>query len=55
MTAIDGWLDRFSELVKNDKELHDATVKLLLSCAENEMSKAERRRVLTKRHDTDTG
>ncbi len=50
MTAIDGWLDRFAELVKNDKELHDATVKLILSCADNELSKAERRRELTKRH-----
>ncbi len=50
MTAMDGWLERFADLVKNDKELHDATVKFMLSCADNELSKAERRRALTRRH-----
>ncbi len=49
MTNVDDWLDRFSELVKDDKELHDATVKLLLAAADNEMSKAEARRERTRR------
>ncbi len=49
MSAIDGWLDRFSELVKNDRELHDATVKLLLAAAENVMAKAEARRARIKK------
>ncbi len=44
MTRFDAWLDRFSELVKSDGELHDATVKLILAVAENEMSKSELRR-----------
>ncbi len=48
MTAIDSWLDRFAELVQNDRELHDATVKLVLAAAENEMSKAEARRARTR-------
>ncbi len=43
MTKVE-WLDRLAELVKEDKELHDATVKLLLAAAENEMSKSEARR-----------
>ncbi len=49
MTAADGWLERLAELVKSDKELHDATVKLLLAAAENEMSKSEARRTRMKK------
>ncbi len=44
MTAIDGWLEQFCRLVQNDPGLHDATIKLLLAAAENEMSKSEARR-----------
>ncbi len=44
MRVRDDWLERVAELVKDDKELHDATVKLLLAVAENEMAKAELRR-----------
>ncbi len=49
MTKIDDWLDVFAKLVKDDKELHDATVKLILSAADNEQSKAEARRERTRR------
>ncbi len=44
MTAQYDWIERLAELIKGDKELHDATVKLILAAAENEMSKAEARR-----------
>ncbi len=44
MTAQYDWIERLAELVKDDKALHDATVKLLLAAAENEMSKSEWRR-----------
>jgi len=38
------WLEILARLVSSDKALHDATVKLILAAAENEESKAERRR-----------
>ena len=41
------WLEIFAELVLRDKELHDATVKLILAAAENELSKSEMRRART--------
>ncbi len=44
MRVQNDWIERLAELVKDDKELHDATVKLLLAAAENEMSKSELRR-----------
>ncbi len=48
MKVADRWLERFVELIQNDPALHDATVKLVLAAAENEMSKAEARRARTR-------
>lgn len=49
MGTTSDWLDTFAKLVKNDRELHDATVKLILAAADNEMSKAEARRKRTRK------
>ena len=46
-TTTTEWLEIFAELVLEDKELHDATVKLILSSAENVLSQAEMRRART--------
>lgn len=48
MKAEDAWLQQLVGLVKKDKELHDATVKLILAAAENELSKSEARRARTR-------
>ncbi len=44
MRAQVDWIERLAELVKDDKDLHDATVKLIIAEAENALSKSELRR-----------
>ncbi len=44
MTRGDAWLERLAELIKDDRELHDATVKLILATADAAIAQAELRR-----------
>ncbi len=38
------WMDRFAELIKDDPELHAATVRLILAWGDKALAEAEWRR-----------
>ena len=43
MSEIDAWMEILAHLIKEDPELHDATVKLIEAAAHNTETKAQLR------------